>query len=44
MTIELYEYQKKLFEKPDMKGIKYVFKDIEMPLIPILVDMQRTRC
>lgn len=42
MTYELYLRQKAKMEQPDMKGIKYVFENIEMPLTPILVDMQRT--
>ena len=41
MTYELYEYQKKILEQPDMKGVKYVFENIEMPLCPILTDMNR---
>ena len=42
MTLHLYEYQKKELDKPDMKGVKSVFEEIEMPLLPILEDMQRT--
>lgn len=42
MTYELYLYQKAKMDTPDMKGIKYVFENIEIPLTPILVDMQRT--
>lgn len=41
MTYKLYMYQKSVLEKPDMSGIKYVFENIEMPLLPILADMQR---
>lgn len=40
MTLELYLYQKKKLESADMQGINYVFRNIEMPLTPILVDMQ----
>lgn len=40
MTLELYLYQKKKLESTDMQGINYVFKNIEMPLTPVLVDMQ----
>lgn len=42
MTYELYKYQFKKVNEPDMVGIKYVFENIEMPLLPILEDMQRT--
>ena len=42
MTLELYEYQKSKMDKPEFKGIKYVMENIEMPLLPILEDMQRT--
>ena len=41
MTYKLFEYQKKIIEKPDMSGIKYILHNIEMPLIPILEDMHR---
>lgn len=41
MTYELYQYQYKKVNEPDMLGIKYVFENIEMPLLPILEDMQR---
>ena len=41
MTFKLYEYQKKILDQPDMSGIKSVFETIEMPLLPILEDMQR---
>lgn len=40
MTLELYLYQKKKLESADMQGINYVFRNIEMPLTPVLVDMQ----
>lgn len=42
MTLELFEYQKEKMDKPEFKGIKYVMENIEMPLLPILEDMQRT--
>ena len=42
MTLKLYQYQKSVLDREDMKGVKDVFLNIEMPLIPILVDMQRT--
>jgi DNA polymerase I-like protein with 3'-5' exonuclease and polymerase domains len=42
MTFELYEYQKRELERPEYKGLKYVLEEIELPLLPILEDMQRT--
>ncbi len=42
MTYKLYEYQKKQFEKPEFERLYGVFRNIEMPLLPILEDMQRT--
>ena len=42
MTYELYLYQKEKMERPEFKGIKYVMENIEMPLLPILEDMERT--
>ncbi len=42
MTLELFEYQYKIFNEPDYAGVKYVMENIEMPLLPILEDMQRT--
>lgn len=41
MTYKLYLYQKELLEKPEYKGLKYVYENIEMPLLPILEDMYR---
>lgn len=43
MTYELFLYQYKELEKPDLSGLKYVLHNIEMPLLPILEDMQRYR-
>ena len=42
MTLELYNYQYEKMNKLEFKEIKYVFENIEMPLLPILEDMQRT--
>ena len=39
MTYELYEYQKNLLNQKGYEGMKYVLEEIEMPLIPILSDM-----
>ena len=41
MTHELYLYQKEKLNKPEMSGLKYVWEEIEKPLIPILSDMNR---
>ena len=42
MTLELYEYQKQQMDRKEFSGLKYVMENIEMPLLPILEDMQRT--
>lgn len=42
MTLELFDYQKKVLDQPDFAGVKYVMENIEMPLLPIIEDMQRT--
>lgn len=42
ITLALYNYQKEQLEKPSMSGVLSVLQDIEMPLLPILEDMQRT--
>lgn len=39
-TYELYEYQKQVLERPDMKGPYNVFKNIEMPVIKVCCDME----
>ena len=41
MTYDLFRYQYKKMNEHDMAGIKNVFENIEMPLLPILEDMQR---
>lgn len=41
MTHELYLYQKEKLNKPEMSGLKYIWEEIEKPLIPILSDMNR---
>lgn len=41
MTLELFEYQFKKMNEPEYAGLKYVMENIEMPLLPILEDMQR---
>lgn len=42
MTLELFEYQYNKMNKSEFSGLKYVLKNIELPLLPILEDMQRT--
>lgn len=42
MTLHLFEYQYKEFSKPELSNLLYVLQNIEMPLLPILEDMQRT--
>ena len=42
MTLELFDYQYKKMCTKDFEGVKYVMENIEMPLLPILEDMQRT--
>lgn len=41
MTYELYKYQYDLLNRNDMEGLKNVMETIEMPILPILVDMRR---
>ena len=40
MTYELYEYQKKEFEKPENKEVYELFKTIEIPILDVVVDME----
>lgn len=40
MTYMLYQYQVKQFENPDLKRVFYVFREIEMPLIEIVAEME----
>lgn len=39
-TYELYQYQKKVLERADMKGPYNVFKNIEMPVVKVCCDME----
>lgn len=41
MTHQLYLYQIKQLEREDLKGLKYIWEEVEKPLIPILADMNR---
>ena len=40
MTLKLYDYQLKEFEKPENSRLFKLFKDIEMPLIKVVKDME----
>ena len=42
MTLELFDYQFKKMNEPEFVGLKYVLENIEMPLLSIIEDMQRT--
>lgn len=42
MTLELYKYQKEYFDRPENESLRYVFHNIEMPLLPILEDVHRS--
>lgn len=42
LTYELYEYQKEVFEQPGNEALYRVFKDIEMPLVSVVFDMEVT--
>lgn len=39
-TFDVYEYQKSILERDDMKGPYNIFKNIEMPLITVCADME----
>lgn len=41
MTYELYQYQKKQFETQEyLKSVYYVFRNIEMPVIPVIMEAE----
>ena len=40
MTYKLYQYQVKQFENPDLSHVFSVFRDVEMPLIEIIAEME----
>lgn len=42
ITYELYEYQKALYDLPENEKLKNVLQEIEIPLVPVVADMQRT--
>lgn len=43
MTMQLFKKQREILTRPDMKGVLDVLLTIEMPLMPIICDMQRYR-
>lgn len=42
MTYKLYEYQLKEFSKPEYQRLFSLFKTVEMPMVPVLADMELT--
>lgn len=40
MTYKLYQYQKDILEQEDMSKVYKLFKDIEMPLVKVVKDME----
>ena len=42
MTLKLFKYQEQIYNKPEYKDLKNLLFNIEMPLLPILEDMERT--
>lgn len=42
ITYQLYEYQKNILERTEYANIYSLFKNVEMPLIPVLADMENT--
>ena len=40
MTYELYKYQKKEFEKSENSSIFKLFLELEMPLVPVIAEME----
>ena len=40
MTYKLYEWQKEKFKNPDLAKVYKVFRDIEMPLIKVVANME----
>lgn len=41
MTLKLYQYQKQIMDRRENEGLNYVLHNIELPLLPILEDMER---
>lgn len=39
-TMDLYDYQVKVFAEPNMQKVYSLFKDIEMPVLDVVVDME----
>lgn len=42
ITYELYNYQKQQYEMPGNEKLKELLETIEIPLVPVVADMQRT--
>lgn len=42
MTYKLYEYQVEAFKDPNLKGVKWIFDNIEMPIIKVVANMELT--
>lgn len=42
MTYELYKFQEKVLERENLAGLKNTFTTIEMPLVPIIAEMEET--
>lgn len=42
MTYKLYEYQVEAFKDPDLVGVKWVFDNIEIPIIKVVANMELT--
>lgn len=41
ITYELYQYQKEILEKPENSKLKELYMTIELPLVPVIAEMQR---
>lgn len=42
MTYDLYKFQERALEREELKGLKNTFMNIEMPLVPIVAEMEET--
>lgn len=42
MTYELYKFQERALNREDLAGLKNTFSTIEMPLVPIVAEMEET--
>lgn len=39
-TYELYEFQKTHLDKPELAGPKWIMDNIELPVLPVIIDME----